>query len=149
MAGSSSAPKILKKKDILLKRSTLSKIILNLLRLLILVILIGFFGGVVKTFMDLQMIFHDSVEETLRQLILNVIILLAVVEVIRTLVSYLNEGRVRVTFVIDTILIVMLNEVLSTWFKHPGFEQIVLLCLVIVVLFLVRILAIKYSPDNE
>ncbi len=132
-----------------LSHSFLSKSILILLRLLIFVVLIGLFAGIVKTFVDLQMIFSTSVEESLRQLLLNVITLLAVVEVIRTALNYLTDGRVRVTYIVDTVLIVMLNEVLSLWFKGPSLESVLLLLPLIGILIVVRLLAIKYSPDHD
>jgi uncharacterized membrane protein (DUF373 family) len=37
--------------------------------------------------------------------------------VFKTCVTYLTEGRVKVTFIVDTILVVMLTEVISQWFK--------------------------------
>ncbi|SRR5258708_9936144 len=79
-----------------------SDIVPFLLQLLIFVVLLGFFGGIVKTFLDLGLLFHQNLEITLRQLLFNVITLLAVVEVIRTVLSYLSDGRVHVTFVVDT-----------------------------------------------
>ena len=45
-------------------------------------------------------------------------ILLAVVEVFKTTVTYFSEGRVKVTFIVDTILVVMLTEIISLWFKE-------------------------------
>jgi len=149
MVGVKNSPKILDKKFHFLSSSTLSKILLFLIKILILVACVGFLAGVIKTFYELQMIFHDSVEETLRQLLLNVIILLAVVEVIKTALGYISEGRVRVTFVVDTVIIVFLNELISIWFKGPKVEMIIMLCATILTLIIIRILAIKYSPNED
>lgn len=114
--------------------------------LLLTVILIGFVGGIVKTFVDLQLLIHQSLEGALRQMLLNVLILLAIIEVIRTCLGYLIEGRVRVTYIVDTVLIVMLNEVVAFWYKgdHDGYIP---LLAVLVTLMGLRILAIKYSPN--
>lgn len=127
----------------------LAKLVPFLLRILVLVIVIGMMGGIIKTLYDLRMLFDKSVEESLRQLLLNVITLLAVVEVVRTVMSYLSEGRVKVTFIVDTVLIVMLNEVISLWFKGPSFSQVTLLGSIITILIVVRLLAIKFSPDID
>src|SRR5579872_7503210 len=59
---------------------SLTKFTKFFLGILIGVVLIGFFGGVIKTFLDLNLLFHTSIEVALRQMILNVLILLAVVE---------------------------------------------------------------------
>lgn len=133
----------------LIPRPFLAQIIPLLLRVLVIVILIGFAGGIIKTYLDLRMLLHGSVEESLRQLLLNVITLLAVVEVVKTVMSYLSEGRVKVTYIVDTVLIVMLNEIISLWFKGPTINSVITLGIIISVLIFVRILAIKYSPDTE
>lgn len=133
----------------LIPRPFLAQLIPLLLRVLVVVILIGFAGGVVVTFLDLKMLLHESVEESLRHLLLNVITLLAVVEIVRTIMSYLSEGRVKVTYIVDTVLIVMLNEVISLWFKGPELNEVIYLSIIILVLIFVRLLAIKFSPDTD
>ena len=124
----------------------ISDSVLLLLRILIVVVLVGLFGGIVKTLVSLQELLHGNVEESLRVLLLNVITMLAVVEVIKTAVSYIADGRVRVRFIVDTVLIIMLNEVISLWFKGPKLPDVVALTIIILMLIVVRVLAIKYSP---
>lgn len=133
----------------IISTSFINNAILILLKLLILVVLVGLLGGIVKTFMELEELLHTNVEEALRTLLLNVITMLAVVEVIKTAVSYISDGRVRVTYIVDTVLIIMLNEVISLWFKGPTFYQVTALSSIIITLIFVRLLAIKYSPNNE
>lgn len=133
----------------IISRPFLSDLIPLLLRFLVIVTLIGLAGGTIKTLLELKMLLHESVEEALRHLLLNVITLLAVVEVVKTIMSYLSEGRVKVTFIVDTVLIVMLNEVLSLWFKGPDLMSVAVLGLIILILILVRLIAIKFSPDTE
>ena len=135
--------------NFLFSKALLPVLITFSLRLLVVVSLIGFFGGIVKTLIGLQLLFDHNVEEAMRELILNVITLLAVVEVIRTVMSYLSEGRVKVTFIVDTVLIVMLNEVISLWFKGPTLTSIVILVIIILTLIFVRLLAIRFSPDGD
>ena len=83
------------------------------LSLLILTILLALTGGVIKTLLDLTLLLHNPVEVALRQIIIDTLILLAVVEVFKTTLTYFSEGRVKVTFIVDTILVVMLTEVIS------------------------------------
>ena len=115
---------------------------------LILVLLLGMGGGIVRTFLDLKLILAHPVEDALRQLLLDTLVILAVVEVLRTVLSYLSEGRVRVTFIVDTVLIVVLNETLSAWFKQGGLADIAPLLFTILTLIVVRLLAIRFSPDS-
>lgn len=120
-----------------------------ILSLLILTILLGLLGGVVKTFLDLAMFLHAELEEALRRLVLNVLALLAVVEVFRTALAYFTEGRVKVTYVVDTILVVMLTEIMALWFREAEQSRVLVLASLIAVLGVVRVLAIKVSPREK
>ena len=71
------------------------------LSLLILTILLALTGGVVKTLIDLKLLLNNPVEVALRQIIIDTLILLAVVEVFKTTLTYFSEGRVKVTFIVE------------------------------------------------
>ena len=87
------------------------------LNLLIITILVGLVGGVVKTFMDLRLLLSTDLEVALRHIIVDTLTILAVVEVLKTTLTYCSDGRVRVTFIVDTVLVVMLTEIISRWFS--------------------------------
>ena len=55
-----------------------------ILSLLTLTILLGLAGGVVKTFLDLRLLLSANVEVALRQVLVDTLTLLAVVEVLKT-----------------------------------------------------------------
>jgi uncharacterized membrane protein (DUF373 family) len=116
------------------------------LSFLILTILLALTGGVIKTLLDLTLLLHNPVEVALRQIIIDTLILLAVVEVFKTTLTYFSEGRVKVTFIVDTILVVMLTEVISEWFKGVHVEQFVVLGVILLALAAIRVLAVRFSP---
>jgi uncharacterized membrane protein (DUF373 family) len=117
-----------------------------ILSLLTLTILIGLAGGVVNTFLDLRLLLSASVDVALRQVLVDTLTLLAVVEVLKTTLTYCSEGRVLVTFIIDTVLVVMLTEVISRWFTGGEWHQFAILGGILLTLGLLRIVAIRYSP---
>ena len=117
-----------------------------ILSLLTLTILLGLAGGVVKTFLDLRLLLSADVEVALRQVLVDALTLLAVVEVLKTTLTYCSDGRVRVTFIIDTVLVVMLTEVISRWFTGGEWHQFAILGGILLMLGLLRIVAIRYSP---
>ena len=119
------------------------------LSLLILTILAALAGGVAKTFMDLRLLIHHPLEVALRQVIIDTLILLAVVEVFKTTVAYFSEGRVKVTFIVDTILVVMLTEIISHWFKGGDLLHFALLGAILVALAGMRVLAVRFSPAHD
>ena len=118
------------------------------LSLLILTILLALTGGVIKTLLDLTLLLHNPVEVALRQIIIDTLILLAVVEVFKTTLTYFSEGRVKVTFIVDTILVVMLTEVISEWFKGVRVEQFAVLGVILLALAAIRVLAVRFSPTH-
>jgi len=118
-----------------------------ILSLLTLTILLGLAGGVIKTFLDLRLLLSVDVEVVLRQVLIDTLTLLAVVEVLKTTLAYCSEGRVRVTFIIDTVLVVMLTEVISRWFTGGEWHQFAILGGILITLGLMRIVAIRYSPS--
>ncbi len=116
------------------------------LSMLILTILTALAGGVLMTFIDIGLLFHRPVEEALRQVLIDTLILLAVVEVFKTTLTYFSEGRVKVTFIVDTILVVMLTEVISEWFKGEGLVHMAALGAILLILGAMRIMAVRFSP---
>jgi len=78
--------------------------------------------------------------------LVDTLTLLAVVEVLKTTLTYCSDGRVRVTFIIDTVLVVMLTEVISRWFTGGEWHQFAILGGILITLGLMRIVAVRYSP---
>lgn len=120
----------------------------GVLSLLILTILVALLGGVIKTFLDIGLLFREAVEVALRQVIVDTLILLAVVEVFKTTLTYFSEGRVKVTFIVDTILVVMLTEIISLWFKGGHWSELTMLGAIVLTLGAMRVLAVRWSPTT-
>ena len=116
------------------------------LSLLIVTILVGLAGGVIKTFIGLRLLLTADIDLGLRHLIVNTLMLLAVVEVLKTTLAYFSEGRVRVTFIVDTVLVVMLTEVISQWFTGGDWPQLAILAVILMTLGLIRVMAVRLSP---
>jgi len=79
--------------------------------------------------------------------IIKALIMLALLEVIRTLQAYLKLGRVRVTFILDTALVVLIGELMGLWFKEYAPEKVLLGLAVIVTLVALRIVTARFSPE--
>lgn len=125
--------------------STFIRFILNLL---LIVICFALIVGIFKTGDDLIHAIHQPLQGVLEDVLLNIVFIVALVEVSITILGYLKDGSVHVRYIVDTILIIMLNEFVSLWFKHAQFEQIAGLCMIVATLALVRISTIKFSPKE-
>lgn len=118
----------------------------GVLSLVMLTLLTALTGGALKTLWDIRLLIDHSAEVVLRQVIVNTLMLLALVEVFKTTVTYFREGRVKVTFIVDTILVVMLTEVISQWFKGGDWQALAVLCGILLILGIVRVMAVRWSP---
>ena len=70
-------------------------------------------------------------------------------EVFKTTVTYFSEGLVKVTFIVDTILVVMLTEVISMWFRDAPLEKWTILGGILLSLAVMRIVAVQWSPTRS
>ena len=118
------------------------------LSLLIITILLGLTGGVFRVFLNLQTLLSHPIEQALRHLIVDTLIILAIVEVFKTTLTYFSEGRVKVTFIVDTILVVMLTEIISKWFTKADLSEWLILGGILLVLGIIRIVAVQWSPTK-
>lgn len=114
--------------------------------MLILVILITILWAVVKTILELRVIFTKDIHDALKVVMVNSLIIFALLEVFRTALAYFSEGRVKVTYIIDTVLVVILTEVMVFWFKDIEYSKILMVIALVLSLIVARILAIRFSP---
>jgi uncharacterized membrane protein (DUF373 family) len=115
--------------------------------LLIVTVCLWMLAGVALTLWGLGDLFAGGWTAIAEHMIVNVLIMLALLEVIRTLQAYLELGRVRVTFILDTALVVLIGELMGIWFREHVPEKVLLGVGVIVVLVALRIVTAKFSPE--
>lgn len=123
--------------------STLIRAVLNML---LIIIVIALLVGTYKSGYDLITSLHDPLETLLQRILLDVVFILALVEVSITVLGYLKDGHVHVRYIVDTVLIIMLNEVVSLWFKHPNLQTALGISIVITSLAGVRVLVTRLAP---
>lgn len=123
---------------------------LLLLMVLLLGILIALGGSALNTLLDachtLGMIGDSGSKQATQNLLSDVLATLALIEVFHTAQAYLREGRVRVTYIIDTVLVAVLSEVIAFWHMEFSLQKLAMLLALVVCLMFVRIMAIRFSP---
>lgn len=127
----------------------LSTFIRFLLNILIVVICFALVVGVGKSGYDLVTSLHKPLEALLQQMLLDIVFIVALVEITITILGYLKDGSVHIRYIVDTILIIMLNEIISLWFKKPTLSQAGGIAIIIATLALVRISVVKYAPTDK
>ncbi len=125
-----------------------AKIIGFLVGILMLAIYLWIIAGIVNLLIHLYSNFLSNWVHSAESMIKEVVIMLATLELIRTLQSYLTLGRVKVTFILDAALVVLIGELISLWYGEYSTSEVIVNILVISVLTVLRIITTKFSPDD-
>jgi len=126
------------------------RVLLSFLLLLILsamgLLLFNTSGELIVLFGHLE---NATPHHVLRTFLVDFLSVLALVEVFRTVLVYFAEGRVKVTYIIDTVLVVVLTEVMGFWYMPFEAMRVLLMIALVLVLMGVRIMAIRFSPRRR
>lgn len=121
----------------------------TLLSLLIVAILLAILAGIIVTFQDLRLVMGDDLHGAFRTILVDVLTVLAIVEVLRTALAYFTEGRVKVTYIIDTVLVTVLTEVMAFWYREMDWQKVAMVIALVLSLATVRIIAVRFSPRKS
>jgi len=117
-----------------------------ILSLLIFAILAAMLAGIGYTIYDLRLVVGGEPHEAFRTILVDVLTVLAMVEVLRTALAYFSEGRVKVTYIIDTVIVTVLTEIMAFWYRDVPWQKMAMVLAVVISLALVRIAAVRFSP---
>ncbi len=125
-----------------------------LLSLILCVLLAGMAFGMLQALADLghyasALFTGEALHSALKEVMIDVLMVLAVLELFRTVKSYFIEGRVKVTYIIDTVLVVVITEIMGFWYREVEPERIAMALALVVTLMFVRIMAIRFSPKRR
>ncbi len=116
-------------------------------------LMIGIYFWVIAGFIHLIMnLYHSFLNDWhhgAEAMIKDTVIILASLELIRTLQSYLLIGRVKVTFILDVALVVLIGELISFWYREYNITEVIVSIFVVLALVILRIITMKFSPDSS
>jgi len=118
------------------------------LSLLIVAILMVILLGIGCTFYDMRLVFQENFQGAFKTIIVDMLTVLAIVEVLRTALSYFTEGRVKVTYIIDTVIVTILTEVMAFWYKEMEWQEVAMIIMLVLSLACIRIIAVRFSPQR-
>ncbi len=105
-------------------------------------------GGIVKLAYHFYLTWFGDWTHQAEQMIVDVVINLAILELVRTLQSYLELGRVKVTLILDATLVVLIGDLIGLWYREYTPAEVLLSLAVIGLLTLLRIVTVKFSPET-
>lgn len=143
--------KLISKNDDALVRITvffslLLRIVLNALLILLTLALVI---GVAKSGYDLLTSLRNPLDQVLQKVLLDTVFIVALLEISITILGYLKDGRVHVRYIVDTILIIMLNEIVVLWFRHPKLTDMIGIAIIVSVLTMIRVAVTRYAPKDD
>jgi len=117
-----------------------------LLSLLILVIMLAILAGIGCTLYDLRLVLSSDFHGAFKSILVDMLTVLALVEVLRTALAYFTEGRVKVTYIIDTVIVTVLTEVMAFWYRDMDWQEVAMIISLVMSLACIRIIAVRFSP---
>lgn len=117
-----------------------------LLSLLIVAILLAILAGIGCTVYDLRLVLGGDFHSAFKTVLVDMLTVLAIVEVLRTALAYFTEGRVKVTYIIDTVIVTVLTEVMAFWYRDMEWQEVAMVIALVLSLALIRIIAVRFSP---
>lgn len=119
-----------------------------LLQGLLVIIIFTLFVAILKSAQDSIRAINEPLETILENILLDIVFIVAVVEITTVVRGYLEGGRVRIRYIIDAVLAIIANEFVVVWFHNPTIEKVIGLCLSLISLTLVRVMITHYLPDD-
>jgi len=104
-------------------------------------------SGFINLLIILYHSYPDNWSHGAEMMIKNIVIILALLELIRVFQTYLSMGRVKVTFILDVALVVLIGELISLWYREYSINEVFMSIFVITILVILRIITTKFSPD--
>ena len=134
-------------KTYILSNEQHSAIIGFFIGILMLAIYLWMASGFINLLLGLYHSYPDNWSHGAESMIKDIVIILASFELIRVFQSYLLLGRVKVTFILDVALVVLIGELISFWYAEYEISEVLLSVFVIASLIVLRIITTKFSPD--
>jgi uncharacterized membrane protein (DUF373 family) len=120
-----------------------------LLSLVVMAIFLTILAGTAYTLYDFRLIFLAPFHEAFRTILIDILTVLAILEILRTALAYYAYGRVKVTYIIDAVLVTTLTEILAFWYREIEWQKLAMALALVLSLAFVRIIAIRFSPRKE
>jgi uncharacterized membrane protein (DUF373 family) len=121
----------------------------SIVTVILYILLVALIAGLVRLLLDIRFIAVDSLEHGFRQIVTSVLTLFIVIEFFKTFADYSKHERIKLTYITDaTILIVMREITVGLYSQSFGYQMLFALSALMLVLGLLRVLAVRYSPET-
>lgn len=115
------------------------------------ILLIALFLGAVGIILVIPSLFeHEGLDVLFYQIVANSLTLFIVIEFFKTLHDFSKYERIKLTYVIDATILIVLREIsVGLFTKEFSYMMIGALSLLLIVMGIMRVTAVRYSPIAE
>jgi len=113
------------------------------------ILLLVLIAGMMRILLDIRFIAIDSLEGGFNKIVTSVLTFFIVIEFFKTFADYSKHERIKLTDITDvTILIAMREVTVGLYSKSFAYEMVFALSALLLVLGVIRVLAVRYSPEK-
>jgi uncharacterized membrane protein (DUF373 family) len=103
--------------------------------------------GMAKTLVDMRFILFDSIESGFNNMVTSILTVFVVIDLFKAFVEYQQNDRIKLTDITDATILIVLREIaVGLYAQKFGYEFVLSLAMLLLVLGIIRVLAVKYSP---
>jgi len=114
------------------------------------ILLLALVMGMVKTLLDIRLIIFESLESGFSHMVTSVLTVFIVIDLFKAFVDYQENDRIRLTDITDATIFIVLREIaVGLYSKEFEYQFVLSLAALLLVLSVMRVLAIKYSPAKS
>ena len=125
------------------------KITDSIVTIVLYILLLALIAGTLRILLDIRTVAIDSFDGGFNKIVTNVLTLFIVIEFFKTFADYSRHERIKLTDITDvTILIAMREVTLGLYSKSFTYEMLFAISVLLLVLGVIRVLAVRYSPEN-
>ena len=105
--------------------------------------------GMAKTLLDIRFILFESLESGFNHMVTSVLTVFVVIDLFKAFVDYQENDRIKLTDITDATILIVLREIaVGLYAQKFGYEFVLSLATLLLVLGIMRVLAVKYSPAD-
>lgn len=111
------------------------------------ILLLALVVGMAKTLLDIRFILLESLESGFNHMVTSVLTVFVVIDLFKAFVDYQKNDRIKLTDITDATILIVLREIaVGLYAQKFGYEFVLSLATLLLVLGIMRVLAVKYSP---
>jgi uncharacterized membrane protein (DUF373 family) len=114
------------------------------------VLLLALIVGMAKTLLDIRFIVFESLESGFNHMVTSVLTVFIVIDLFKAFVDYHEHDRIKLTDITDATILIVLREIaVGLYSQKLGYEFVLSLAVLLLVLGIIRVLAVQYSPASK